>query len=281
MSRSLFVTLSSHMPRCHLAWYIFFTCHVVFSYIASSSHMSRCLHCHVCLLMSRSSSSYIITCHVAFIVTYVFSYVTLYYHMSRIFLTCHVVLSNVTLSYMSRLFYQMPRYHLTYHIPFHFTSSLRYTLSFPDGLRHASRHFLNRHAYVWLQDRTCLEGVTEARACFQHAAGTLLYVRDKFSHAPSMDMQYDTLDTLVGLMLVRSSIFISLENISCIIRNINIYVSYSLHCSFWYNEASKITTSTYHIDVCKTRSSETCIFPICINLVRRNLSSISWVVACS
>ncbi|XP_064641386.1 rhophilin-2-B-like [Lineus longissimus] len=51
------------------------------------------------------------------------------------------------------------------------------------------------------QDRSCSEGINAAIVNYQKAAGALLQLHDNFSHAPSMDMQSDTLDMLAQLML--------------------------------------------------------------------------------
>ena len=103
--------------RVHFLSHCLLTCRVVishgifFSHVTLSSHISRRL----------------LTCHVVFIVTYVFSchglrqvilsHVTLpslsrmSSHMSRYIITCHVFFSHVT------LYYQMSRY-LTCHVCF-------------------------------------------------------------------------------------------------------------------------------------------------------------------
>ena len=52
------------------------------------------------------------------------------------------------------------------------------------------------------QDRSKVEGIEKAIENFQLAAGSLQYLNDNFSNAPSTDMQQDTLNMLTHLMLV-------------------------------------------------------------------------------
>ena len=53
-----------------------------------------------------------------------------------------------------------------------------------------------------LQDRSTHEGISVALENFQQSAGALQYLCDNFSNAPSTDMQSDTLNMLIQLMLV-------------------------------------------------------------------------------
>ena len=54
-----------------------------------------------------------------------------------------------------------------------------------------------------LQDRTTKDGLSRITKYFEQAGGALRYLHNHFSHAPSMDMQPQTLTMLVQLMMVR------------------------------------------------------------------------------
>ena len=52
------------------------------------------------------------------------------------------------------------------------------------------------------QDITKESGIESAIKSFQLAAGTLRYLHNHFTNAPSMDMQPETLTMLIQLMMV-------------------------------------------------------------------------------
>ncbi|CAG5124807.1 unnamed protein product, partial [Candidula unifasciata] len=54
------------------------------------------------------------------------------------------------------------------------------------------------------QDRTTHEGVVQAIVNFEKAAGAFQYLENRFSSAPSQDMQQQTLSMLVSLMLAQA-----------------------------------------------------------------------------
>ncbi|XP_074646648.1 rhophilin-2-B-like isoform X2 [Tubulanus polymorphus] len=54
------------------------------------------------------------------------------------------------------------------------------------------------------QDRLKTDGLNAAIVNFERAAGVMKYLRENFSHAPSMDMQSKTLEMLIQLMLAQA-----------------------------------------------------------------------------
>lgn len=56
--------------------------------------------------------------------------------------------------------------------------------------------------FLCMQDRSTVSGLGSAVEYYQKSAGILKYLRDRFTHAPSLDMNTETLTLLMQLMLV-------------------------------------------------------------------------------
>lgn len=57
-------------------------------------------------------------------------------------------------------------------------------------------------SFLSLQDRSSVSGLDKAIEYYQKSAGILQFLRDRFAHAPSLDMNAETLTLLIQLMLV-------------------------------------------------------------------------------
>ncbi|XP_013410860.1 rhophilin-2-A-like isoform X2 [Lingula anatina] len=97
-------------------------------------------------------------------------------------------------------------------------------------------------------DRSKVEGIDSAICNFEQAAGTFVYLRDRFSHAPSMDMQPHTLTMLGHLMLAQAQECVfekqTLGGVQDGLQNCLEVAHEAAQVSKLYNETHKMMSST-------------------------------------
>lgn len=58
--------------------------------------------------------------------------------------------------------------------------------------------------YAAVQNRHEESGLKTAYHCFQASAGMFTYINENFLHAPSVDLNHDTIKTLIGITLAQA-----------------------------------------------------------------------------